>query len=86
MYIRLRRRKISKINVARAVVEDLERSLRAYDEALAERGIAVVPCDTCDIYNHMDSVCDECGILTYKATCPRCGETTDWTVNYAVSH
>lgn len=82
MYIAFRRRKVGKINEARAALAQLEFDLRAYDAALEERGITVVPCDIC---NNMNWVCDDCGILTCKDKCPRCGETTDWTVKNAVS-
>ncbi len=74
MYIAMRRRKAAALAEAKTRVTDLTRDLALYDAELEKRGIDVVACDVCD---NLNWICDDCGLMTCRTVCPRCGADTE---------
>ena len=74
MYLPMRRRKAGKLAEAQNRVKELTRDLALYDEALRQRGIDVVPCGVC---SQLNWICGECGVMTCRTECPRCGHDTE---------
>jgi rubrerythrin len=74
MYIALRRLKAGRLARAKNRVKELTRDLASYDAQLADRGIEVVPCDHC---SQLNWICDDCGVMTCRTECPRCGGTNE---------
>ena len=82
MYIHMRRRKAAKLAEAKTRVKDLTRDLALYDGELRKRGIDAIPCDVCDNLNWF---CGECGAMTCRTECPRCGHDTERMTGHAMS-